>query len=93
MAVKNEARMATNVNNPSTGATLSAWEKVAPFLITAWKHPICVCVAFEKIRTDAEPSKSGICRAISGIPETSEEDTGMIASAAIGTLAFRGQRL
>ncbi len=41
----------------------------------------------------AWPSKSGMPRAIDGIPATSDWETGMIPLASIGTVALVGQRL
>ncbi len=39
------------------------------------------------------PSKSGMPRAIDGIPATSDCETGMMPLASMGTVAFVGQRL
>jgi hypothetical protein len=81
------------VKIPRTVPTAAGCEKLAPFLMTAEKHAIWVCVAFEKIRRTADPSKSGMLKAMLGIPETSDFDTGMIAWPTIGTLLFNGHRL
>lgn len=78
---------------PKTEPTAAGCEKLAPFLITAEKHAICVWVAFEKIRRTADPSKSGMLRAMLGILRTSEDDTGILAWPTIGTLLFNGHRL
>lgn len=78
---------------PRTDPTAAGWENVAPFRITAEKQPICVCEAFENIRSCTDASKSGIDKAIFGIAETSEVDTGMTAPPVMGTLAFNGHRL
>ena len=85
--------MAIAVNTPNTGATAAGWLKEAPFRISAWKQPISVCEVFEKKRKVAYPSKSGITRAMSGMPPTSFCDTGMMASALMGVLAFIGHKL
>jgi hypothetical protein len=45
------------------------------------------------MRRIACPSKSGIERAIEGIPATSPASTGMIPSADIGTLPLSGHKL
>jgi hypothetical protein len=91
--VAKEARRATKVKTPKTVPTAAGCEKLAPFLITAEKHPIWVCVAFENMRRTADPSKSGMLRAMLGILATSDDDTGMLAWPTIGTLLFNGHRL
>lgn len=93
MAVANEASIAMAVKTPRTELIAAGWENVAPFRMTAWKQPIWVLVELEKIRKVAEPSKSGMDRAIFGMPETSDCETGMMASAKIGIEAFSGHRL
>ena len=50
-------------------------------------------MALEKIRSIADPSKSGIPKAMLGMPETSDVETGITAPPVIGTLLFNGQRL
>ncbi len=93
MAVAKEARRATTVKTPRTDPIAVGCEKLAPFLITAEKQAICVCDEFENIRRKADPSKSGIDSAILGIPDTSDEETGITAPPVIGTLEFIGHRL
>jgi hypothetical protein len=61
--------------------------------MTAEKQAICVWDSFEKIRRFTDASKSGIDKAILGMVETSEEETGMTAPPVMGTLAFKGHRL
>jgi len=93
MAVKNDAIRAMNVKPPRVDPTAAGWEKLAPFLMTAEKQAISVLEEFEKNLSIKVPSKSGIPKAIGGIAETSDDDTGMTAPPVIGTLAFNGQRL
>ncbi len=85
--------MATRIKAPRIGDMMAGCDRLAPFLMTAEKQPIWVCVEFEYRRIVAYPSKSGILSAITGIPETSDGETGMIASAVIGTLALIGHKL
>jgi len=93
MAVANDARSATTVNTPRTELTAAGCENEAPFLITAWKQPICVCVALENMRREADPSKSGMTRAMLMMSCTSWAETGITAPPVIGTLALSGHRL
>ena len=93
MAVANEENTAIAVKMPRTELTAAGWENDAPFLMTAWKQAISVCVLFENTRKVADPSKSGITSAIAGIPDTSDADTGIMASPLIGLLLFMGHRL
>ena len=81
------------MKTPKADPTAAGCEKLAPFLMTALKQAICVCDEFENSRRMADPSKSGIAKAISGIADTSWVDTGILACPKIGTLAFNGQRL
>lgn len=93
MAVAKDARRATTVKTARTDPTAAGCENEFAFLMTAWKQPICVCVALEKIRRVADPSKSGIDKAIFGIPVTYWGPMGIVADPVTGVLAFRGQRL
>ncbi len=93
MAVAKDANRAMMVNTPSTELTAAGCENVAPFLITAEKHPIWVCDELEKILSMTDPSKSGIDNAMFGMADTSDEETGITAPPVIGTLKFNGQRL
>jgi hypothetical protein len=93
MAVKKEAISARSVITPRADPTAAGCEKLAEFLMTALKQAICVCEELENIRRMADPSKSGIAKAILGIADTSCVDTGILACPKIGTLAFNGQRL
>ncbi len=81
------------MNIPRTEPTAVGWEKLAPLRITAEKQAICVCEAFENIRRFTDASKSGIDKAMFGMAETSELDTGMTAPPVMGTLLFKGHRL
>ena len=92
-AVANDATSPTRVTMPITDPTALGWDMELPFVITAEKQAISDSVAFEKTRSIACPSKSGIESAISGIPETSSALTGMKPLTSIGTLAFVGHRL
>ena len=85
--------MAASVKAARAGATASGCEKVFPFFMTAWKHPICVLLELAKICNVVEPSKSGMLKAICGIPPICWGPTGMTAQPVTGTLAFKGQRL
>jgi len=80
------------VNTPNAEPTAVGWEKVAPFLITAWKQPIWVSVVLENTLKIADPSKSGIDKAMAGML-ASLPLIGITAPPVIGTLAFSGQRL
>jgi len=93
MAVAKDDSRATIVKSPRTEPTAVGCEKLAPFLMTAWKQAIWVWVALEKTWRIAEPSKSGIANATFGMPETSADETGIIAPPVMGTLVFNGHRL
>ena len=61
--------------------------------MTAEKQAIWVWEEFENIRSVADPSKSGITKAIGMILETSDDETGMMAPPIMGILLFSGHRL
>ena len=84
---------AISVKTPRVDPTAAGCAKLAPFLMTAEKQAMSVLEELEKNRNIKVPSKSGIPRAIGGIAETSELDTGMTAPPVIGTLAFNGHKL
>lgn len=81
------------MKTPRTEPIADGCEKLAPFLITDLKQAISVWVELEKIRMVAAPSKSGMTNAISGIPATSDAETGIVAPPVIGTSPFIGHRL
>ena len=81
------------VKTPSTEPIAAGCEKLAPFLMTDLKQAISVCEEFEKMRMVANPSKSGMTKARSGIPATSVEETGIVAPPVIGVLPVIGHRL
>jgi hypothetical protein len=84
MAVAYEANTANTVKAPNIDPTISGCEKVLPLLIVAWKQPISVCVELAKIRMREYPSKSGMLRAIDGIPAMSLADIEVVMYASMG---------
>lgn len=93
MAVAKDASMARKVNTPIKAPTDCGWEKLFPFTMAAWKQPISVWVELANICKRAYPSRSGIPRAMDGMPETIFGETGITANAVIGLLAFKGHML
>lgn len=92
-AVKKEAKMATRVKPPRTGAMISGWERVLPLVTTAWKHPISVSLELAWICSFAEPSKSGRLKGKADSSPRGCPPTGTTAWAETGTSELSGQRL
>ena len=93
MAVAKDATMAMMTKMPNTEPTAAGCANVFPFVTDAEKQPISDCVELAKIRSMAWPSKSGIARAIGGMPATSDGETGMIPPNSKGELEFVGHKL